>query len=369
MINLEKYPELRVMSLQEVIEMTESEDFDPDEQGFMFGVEFQKEDWTLDQYLDRLSLFKFDDLVQRGKDVWSHRKRSEGIASILMKIELGPIKAQKLSINKKLYRNVLDGGNRLTSQREYIRNEWALCDDTYIFGEIGDEKILIDISGAYFKDLPRMFQNRIKGYAFQVHLYKLDDEMKNEMYYRWNNYEAHTSSELKRAHMPAIMQKTVNDALKMNFTKVGFKDFAVSRSQHMEPLLQGFALIETDNKTNLKEDTVTEMLHKNKFSPETVLKVSRIATFLEEVFMSIEEQKLAKKIFQKKHKATLLYVASHAPEDMPVDAFAAWAVKFFIEEIAETGFVDFRGDARESNVQKRNEIALNHFKEHVQVYA
>ncbi|MEI4920413.1 hypothetical protein Q8G81_33170, partial [Klebsiella pneumoniae] len=91
------------------------EDFDPDEQGFMFGVEFQKEDWTLDQYLDRLSLFKFDDLVQRGKDVWSHRKRSEGIASILMKIELGPIKAQKLSINKKLYRNVLDGGNRLTS--------------------------------------------------------------------------------------------------------------------------------------------------------------------------------------------------------------------------------------------------------------
>ncbi|RRJ54971.1 hypothetical protein EHV15_35980 [Paenibacillus oralis] len=365
MINLEKYPELTVLSLQEVVEMTQSEDFDPDEQGFMFGIKFQSEDWTLDEFLERQNLFKFDDPVQRGTDAWSSRKRSEGIASILMRIELGPIKVQKISHNKKLYRNVIDGGNRLASQRAYIKNEWALDPETYIFGELNGEKILIDVSGAYFNDLPKMFQRRITGYSFQVHLYSMDDEMKNEMFYRWNNYEPHTSSELKRAHMSAIMQETVNNALKMNFTKIGFKDWRVNRSQHMEPLLQGFALIETNNQTSLKEDVINDMLIKNKFSPKTLLLVSKITPFLEEVCLTFEETKLAKKIFHKKHKPTLLYVASQAPKDLPVEVFAAWANKFFIEDIAESGYNNFGGDTRESNVQKRNEIALNHFKEYI----
>ncbi|MGV2887507.1 hypothetical protein [Paenibacillus taichungensis] len=369
MINREKYPELRIYSLQEIITITESDDFDPDSTGWLFGIDFAKEDWTLSKFLERPSIFKFDDPVQRGTEAWSDRKRSEGIASILMNIELGPIKAQRKSINKVLYRNVIDGGNRLTSQRDFIKNVWTLGPDTFIFGQLNEEKILIDISGAYFKDLPRMFQNRINGYAFQVHLYDMDDEMKNEMFYRWNNYEAHTSSELKRSHMSAIMQKTVNDALKMNFTKIGFKDAQVNRSLHMEPLLQGFALIETSNQTSLKEDIITEMLHKNKFSPETVLLVSKITPFLEEVYSTFEGTKLAKKIFHKKHKATLLYVASNAPEDMPVEIFAAWANKFFIEDITESGFSGFGGDTRESNIQKRNEIALNHFKEYVLVQA
>lgn len=369
MINREKYPELRVMTLQEIVEMTEKDDFDPDTQGFLFGIDFAKEDWTLSKFLERPSIFKFDDPVQRGTEAWSDRKRSEGIASILMNIELGPIKAQRKSINKVLYRNVIDGGNRLTSQRDYIKNLWALSPETFIFGQLEGEKILIDISGAYFKDLPKMFQNRINGYAFQVHLYDMDDEMKNEMFYRWNNYEAHTSSELKRSHMSAIMQKTVNDALKMNFTKIGFKDWQVKRSMHMEPLLQGFALIETNNKTSLKEDIITEMLHKNKFSPETVLLVSKITPFLEEVYATFEGTKLAKKIFHKKHKPTLLYVASHALEEQSVESFAAWANKFFIEDIESSGYTDFGGDTRESNVQKRNEIALNHYKEYVQAQA
>lgn len=366
MINRERYPELRVLTLQEIIEITEKDDFDPDTSGWLFGIDFSKEDWTLSKFLERPSIFKFDDPVQRGTEAWSDRKRSEGIASILMNIELGPIKAQKKSINKVLYRNVIDGGNRLTSQREFIKNLWALSPDTFIFGQLEEERILIDISGAYFKDLPKMFQNRINGYAFQVHLYDMDDEMKNEMFYRWNNYEAHTSSELKRSLMSAIMQKTVNDALKMKFMQAGFKDADLKRSLHMEPLLQGFALIETNNQTRLKEDTINEMLQKNMFSPETVLLVSKIANLLEEVYLAFEDTKLSKKIFHKKHKATLLYVASHAIDKQTADSFALWASQFFIKDIEQSGYKEFGGDANQTKVQNRNEIAMNHYNEYVQ---
>ncbi|MEF3304206.1 hypothetical protein [Paenibacillus sp. GYB003] len=367
MINLEKYPNLRVYKLQDIVEMTEKDGFDPDAEGFLFGVEFSYEEWTLSKFLERPSVFKFDDPVQRNTDAWSERKRSEGIASILMNIELGPIKAQRKSINKVLYRNVIDGGNRLTSQRDYVKNLWALNPETYIFGHLEGERILIDISGAYFKDLPKMFQNRITGYSFQVHLYDMDDEMKNEMYYRWNNYEAHTKSELKRSHMSAVMQKTVNDIMKMNFLKIGFKDWQINRSLHMEPLLQGFALIETNNQTSLKEDVITEMLEKNRISPETVLLISNIAPFLEKVYSTFEGQtRIAKKIFHKKHKATLLYVASKAPNDLPVETFAEWANKFFCDDLENSGYYEFGGDIREINVRERNRIALEHFLGHIQ---
>lgn len=373
MINREKYKDLRVVHYSEIKEITDKEEFDPDTSGWFFGVEFSRESWTLEKVLERPTIFKFDDPVQRGTDAWSPRKCSEGIASILMNIELGPVKAQKKVHNKKLYRNVIDGGNRLTSQRTFIKNEWALEPDTYIFGEVNEERILIELSDAYFKDLPLIFQRRINGYMFEVHLYDMDDELKNEMYARWNNYEAHSASELLRGHMSAILQVAVNEILQMEFSKVGIGPAKIKKSEHMESILQGFALVETNNQTKLARETIYEMVYSNKLSPETILRVSKTAALLERVFEQIEDKKSAKQIFNKKHKATLIYVASlafeenaseaHDVNDQFVQAFAAWAGKFFIEDKEISGYYDFGGDGRESNVIKRNEIAVKHYQE------
>ncbi|MGU3473181.1 hypothetical protein ACLBWT_18790 [Paenibacillus sp. D51F] len=364
MITREKY-QLRVMTCQELVLETEKENFDLDEAGWLFGIDFSREDWTLAKFVERPSIFKFDDPVQRGTDAWDDRKRSEGIASILMNIELGPIKAQKKNLNKTLYRNVIDGGNRLNSQRDFIKNMYALKEGTYIFGQQQDERILIDLSDCYFKDLPKIFQNRILGYAFQVHLYDMDDELKNEMFYRWNNYEAHTTSELKRPHMSAILQSSINNMLKMDFAKIGFKEEHIKRSLHMEPLLGALALMETGNKTNLKEETINELLYQNKFSPETIARANDAAAFLEEVFRHMEmDHKLRKKVFHKKNKATLVYVASLAiPFQPDPESFAKWAKQFFIEDADHTGYKQSGGDTREGNVQRRNEIAWEHYQQ------
>ncbi|KQN96947.1 hypothetical protein [Paenibacillus sp. Leaf72] len=359
MINQEKYKHLKVISYLDVKKETETETFDYDESGWLFGIEFTKEDYTLAKYLERRSVFRFDDPVQRGTEAWSARKMSEGVASILMQMELGPIKAQKKVFNKKLIRNVVDGGNRLISQRDYIKNVYPLEPETYIFGFLNDEKILIDLSGAYFNDLPTIFQNRIHGYPFEVHIYDMDDELKNEMFYRWNNYEPHSSSELKRSHMSTIMQITINKLLSMSFSQIGFKPDPIKKSLHMEPILQGLALINTKNEINLKEDTINNMLLKNEFSGESILLLDKIGAYLEEVVLTYNNVKIEKAIFHKKHKATLIYVAAQAiANDMPVEQFAQWAKDFFIDKANETEYRNFGGDTRLANVQMRNKIAL-----------
>ncbi|KGP78119.1 MULTISPECIES: hypothetical protein [Paenibacillus] len=362
MINRERYPSLNVISLEEFIGQTTDEDMDYEVEGWQFGVEFSKEDWTLATFMERPSVFRFDDPAQRSAEAWTLRKKSEGIASILMNIELGPVKAQRKSISKKRIRNVIDGGNRLNMLKDFVKNLWATGDETYIFGYKDDEKLLIDISACYFKDLPKVFRNTIMSYPFQVHVYEMDDEMKNEMSYRWNNYEPHTNAELMKSQMSTVMQVTVNKMLSMEFAKVGYHEKTANRAKHMEPLLQGFALIETGNDTKLKANVIKEMLERNRFSAETVYVVDQVADYLEEVFHHFEDPKLIKQIFNRKHQATLMYVGANAISlKHDPSHFANWAKKFFVENIELNGYLDHSGDANAQKVQSRNEIALSDF--------
>ncbi|MFX3643455.1 MAG: hypothetical protein ACE3L7_33190 [Candidatus Pristimantibacillus sp.] len=368
MITPEKYPDRMIvdasviMADEEKVVSGEIEDID-----WLFGVDFSSESYTLEKYMERPSKFKHDDPSQRGEKAWSLRKKSEAISSICMSIDLGPIKAQKKSINKVLYRNVIEGNQRITSNRDYIKNLWSLEEETYIFGEHEGERVLIDISGLYFKDLPKMLQRRILGYQFDVYLYDIDDNLKDELYYRWNNYEAHNKSELKKPHMTKQIQLTVNKYLKMNFSKVGFKVSKTDRSEHMEPVLAVMALVQTNNNTKLNQDTIEEMLYKNKISDDTSLLVEGASDFLEQVYEAAQTQyqpKIVKKLFSIKLKVSLLYSAVFAVADgVSVDDFLQWAADWFIVGISETEYFTSGGDANLNKVITRINIVTDAYRD------
>ncbi|MCW3793749.1 hypothetical protein OM416_19330 [Paenibacillus sp. LS1] len=368
MITPEKYPDRLIVDAsviladEEKVVRDEKEDID-----WLFGVEFQRESYTLEKYMERPSKFKHDDPSQRGEKAWSLRKKSEAISSICMSIDLGPIKAQKKSLNKVLYRNVIEGNQRITSNRDYIKNLWALEEETYIFGEHEGERVLIDISGLYFKDLPKMLQRRILGYQFDVYLYDIDDNLKDELYYRWNNYEAHNKSELKKAHMTTQIQLSVNKYLKMNFSKVGFNESKTDRSEHMEPILAVMALVQTNNNTKLNQDTIEEMLYRNKISDDTSLLVEGASDFLEQVYEAAQSQyqpKIVKKLFSNKLKVSLLYSAVHAVADgVRVDDFLQWAADWFIVGISETEYFTSGGDANLNKVITRINIVTDAYRD------
>lgn len=368
MIIPEKYPDRLIvdasviMADEERVISGEKEDID-----WLFGVDFSTESYTLEKYMERPSKFKHDDPSQRGEKAWSLRKKSEAISSICMSIDLGPIKAQKKSINKVLYRNVIEGNQRITSNRDYIKNLWALEDETYIFGEHEGERVLIDISGLYFKDLPKMLQRRILGYQFNVYLYDIDDNLKDELYYRWNNYEAHNQSEMKKPHMTKQIQLTVNNYMKLNFSKVGFKEGKSDRSEHMEPILAVMALVQTNNNSKLNQATINEMLIRNKISDETSLIVEGAAEFLEQVYeeaLNQYEPKIVKNLFSKKLKVSLVYSAVLAVADgITVDKFLEWAANWFIVGISETEYFSSGGDANLNKVSNRISIVTEAYRD------
>lgn len=366
MITPEKYPDLQIIDsdviLADEMEVLNGEKEDID---WLFGVDFQRESYTLEKYMERPSKFKHDDPSQRGEKAWSLRKKSEAISSICMSIDLGPIKAQKVTLNKVLYRNVIEGNQRITSNRDYIRNLWKLEEETYIFGENEGEKVLIDISGLYFKDLPKMLQRRILGYQFDVYLYDIDDYLKDELYYRWNNYEAHNKSELKKPHMTKQIQFTVNKYMKMNFSKIGFKENKTDRSEHMEPILAVMALVQTNNNTKLNQVAINEMVLKNRISDETAILVENASDYLEQVYdeaLSQYDQRIVKKLFSIKLKVSLLYAAVHAVEDeVSVDDFLQWAADWFVVGISDTEYFQSGGDSNLKKVMNRTNIVIEAF--------
>lgn len=368
MITPEKYPDRNIIDVsvimadEEKVVSGEKEEID-----WLFGVDFSTESYTLEKYMERPTKFKHDDPTQRGEKAWSNRKKSEAIASICMSIDLGPIKAQKITLNKVLYRNVIEGNQRITSNRDYIRNLWALEDETYIFGEHEGEGVLIDLSGLYFKELPKMLQRRILGYQFDVYLYDIDDDLKDELYYRWNNYEAHNKSELKKAHMTKQIQLSVNKYLKMNFSKVGFHVSKTERSEHMEPILAVMAIVQTNNNTKLNQPTITEMLYRNKITDDTALLVDEATDFLEQVYDAAQSQydtKIVKKLFSTKLKVSLIYSAVLAVADgTSVDDFLQWAADWFIVRISETEYFKSGGDANLNKVITRVNIVKDAYSE------
>lgn len=129
---------------QEQEEERISHPFKPEE------IRIRTANFTIDQIVSRLN---HDEIIltpsfQRRPDIWKPVDRSRLIESLLLRI---PIPVFYVAADENEVWSVVDGLQRTSTIRDYIKNEFPLENLEY----------LTDLSGNYYKDLSRPMQRRI----------------------------------------------------------------------------------------------------------------------------------------------------------------------------------------------------------------
>lgn len=327
-----------------------------------YNIDVSHEEMSVNQFMERLHVFKFNDPIQRNS-VWSIDKKSLLIVSILEEVSIGEIKTQIIRYNKKKYRNVLDGKQRLTTIRDFVRNRYALKNAfVRCFDEEGIE-VKLDISGMTFEELPQAFKDRILALVLDIKNYdELDDKLKAELFQRWNNGEALKPSQLRKAKMSYDLLFSIAELKQLEVCQAGFSASAVNNDANSDMLLKALAVLKTDNHTALDSKTIDKYLEDESFNIENINELKEIALFLDEAYKQLDE-KVAKKSFGASKTVTLFYVGRKAIEEkITSELFAQWIEQFFVTEYKKTGYAGTSsGTTKIDAVKKRNQIGLDHF--------
>ncbi|WP_145949543.1 DUF262 domain-containing protein [Paenibacillus sp. Y412MC10] len=359
---------------------------------FDFGLEATARTWTVAEYMERPSVFIMDDPIQRNNTVWSLEKATEMITSLLERVSIGSIKTQVVQNVKQKRRNyiVLDGAQRMTRIRDYVRGNYPLQKLRYaIEDENGEAKkdengqtmyvegvfiecvndngdmVYLDIAGLQFKELPSTLQNRIMSYNFTVEEYHFeDDEIKKVLFYRWNNGESLTPTEKLKSKLSDQLLVAAVALKKFDVFKAGLTEKKIHRDENLMAILQAMAVICTDNNTGLSMKVI-EAIHYD-FDTTVIEKAKIAGEYLNKVYASIENDKTRKAIFNKTKTIALMYVVSKANEEgiLPEDhlAFADWAKQYYVNEAAVTSATS--GTTSSDRVKARNSAPLTHLRKY-----
>ncbi|WP_240416505.1 DUF262 domain-containing protein [Paenibacillus periandrae] len=358
-----------------------------------FGLEAGGRSWTIAEYMERPTIFITDDPIQRNNTSWSMEQAAELIVSIIERVSIGSIKTQVVQNKAQKRRNyiVLDGAQRATRIRGYIRNLYPLAKLRYAMkGEDGEAKkdeegntiyveglfiealneagkpVYLDISGLYFKDLNPMIQKRIMGFSFMVEEYYFDDpEIKKVLFYRWNNGESLTPTEKLKSKLSDPLLFASVALKKFDVFKAGLTPKKVDRDENLMAILQAMAVISTDNNTGLAMKVI-EANHYN-FDTNVIEKTKVAGTYLNQVYTNFKNIKMRDKIFNKTKTISLMYVVSKTLEEgiLPEDhhVFAEWATQFYVHE---AGFASATsGTTTLDRVKSRNSAPLAHLRQYL----
>jgi hypothetical protein len=331
-----------------------------------FGYDVSKEELTVDRFMDRLKVFKFNDPLQRNV-VWNLKKKSLLILSILQGIDIGEFKVQIIRRSEMRIRNVLDGKQRLTTIRDYIKGKFRLEPVGYVLGydEYGN-MVNIDVSGLLFEELPPTFQSRIKGLLLIIHAYEVGDSIKAELFYRWNNGEALTPAEKRIALMDPKLRETIALLKELEIFNFGFPKQSLNRGANSDAIQQGMILLQSDGKAAIGSKAIDDVIADGGFDQAIQEQMISVSQFLNEAFRLVPESE-QKQAFNKTKTVSLIYAASKAIEaNITVDAFAEWIVKFFVDDYAASGFSEYAssGTASADSVKRRISILMSHFTSH-----
>jgi Protein of unknown function DUF262 len=336
-----------------------------------FGLEATKEEMSVSQFMDRLKVFRFNDPIQRNS-VWSLDKKSLLILSILQNVPIGHFMVQIIRDNKQKYRNILDGKQRLTTIRDFIKGKFALTQVEYLDGvDESGEEILIDVSGLTFEQLPKSFQDRITALVLEFRCFEMDDKLKSTLFYRWNNGEALKAAEKRKAKMSVELLKAIDEIKQSPVFQIGFSESALNRDTNGEAVLQSMTVLVTDGDTGLNDKSLTAMLDDNAYTTEIIEEMKQVTKFLEQVSQTLEE-KQRKEIFKKnKITAMVLAVREAIKHNITPEMFSEWAQLIFDKECEERGFKQYSSGstAKKEIVKKRIEIMMKDFTTHFNLQA
>jgi Protein of unknown function DUF262 len=326
-----------------------------------FTIDVSRDEMSVAQFMNRLEVFKFNDPIQRNC-VWPIEKKSLLIVSILEEVSIGEIKTQVIRHNKKKFRNVLDGKQRLTTIRDYVRNRYALKDAFVRCYDEEGEQVLINISGMYFDDLPQQYQDRIMALILDIKSYDdLDEQMKAELFQRWNNGEALKPSQLRKSKMSYDLLFAISELKQLEVFTAGFSSSAVNNDTHSDMLLKALSVLKTDNNTALDSKSINSFLDNEAFTNADIEELKEIGNYLNEVYALLDE-KAVKKAFGASKTVTLLYVGKKAiEENRSHEDFASWVQTFFVQDYNKSGYSISSGTAKLDSVKRRNNIGLEHY--------
>ncbi|MEI3891817.1 MULTISPECIES: DUF262 domain-containing protein [unclassified Bacillus (in: firmicutes)] len=322
-----------------------------------------KDEMSVAQFMERQPVFLFNDPIQRDS-VWTVEKKSLLIVSILEEVSIGEIKTQTIRKSKKKFRNVLDGKQRLTTIRDYIRNRYALKDSFVQCFDVENEgeEVLMDVSGMYFRDLPEQYQNRIMALILDIKSYEdLDDSKKSDLFKRWNNGQALKPSQIRKAMMSYELLHAIAEMKELEFTQAGFSASGLKNDNHSDMLLKALCVLKTQNNTALDSKTIDGFLNQDAFKTEDIQELKELTNYLNESFKFMDE-KHAKKSFGASKSITLIFVAKQAMKDnCSHEDFAKWIHAVFVKDYNHIGYATTSGTTKLESVKRKNSIGLEHY--------
>jgi hypothetical protein len=326
------------------------------------GFNVTKEVISLGQAVNYLKNggFKCNDPLQR-QHVWNLEKKSLLVVSGIEGINIGEIKAEIIRENNKKRRNILDGKQRFLTLTHYKMDKWATAKGTYVRGynEQG-ELILIDISGLKFSELPEEMQEKLNSVQFTIECYEnLTPEIKNELFFRWNNGEPLKPTEKRKTKMTEELREVIDKLRTKKPFQVGLTASVLNRDGDSETVQQALAILATNGDTAIGSKALDEMVENNVFTPEVIDELTIITEYLEKVVDEFEEAEY-KEVF-KKTKVTAMVIPARVAikRGISPQLFSDWVSEFFRTD-------DFKQYAKGSTsskdiIKKRINVTLNNF--------
>jgi hypothetical protein len=325
---------------------------------------------TVSQFMGMLRMFKFNDPIQRNADAWDIEGKSMLMISLIEGISIGSVKIQVIRKSDMKYRNVLDGKQRLTTIRDFVKGKFAINCSRYVNSRDEEGNLVwIDVNGLFFDDLPEAYQSKIMGTSIEIEEYDVDDTMKYELFKRWNNGVALTPAQIRKAKMSYELISFLSSVKDLPQIRAGFTPKGINKENHSDMVLKGMAVILSDNNTALDNKTLDKMCEENSFIPALLEQTNSVIEYLGDVYQILDEKSLSK-AFGTSKSVSLLYLAKFAMRDgRTAQEFADWINQFFVKDYVKSGYGSQSGTAKIESVRRRNTIVLNHYTKYFKVAA
>jgi hypothetical protein len=203
--------------------------------------------WTVKKIMQKVEKEQvlFNHPMQRKSGQWDTNKQSLLIHSLLADYPVPPLYSVQDEGDTSKY-SILDGKQRLTIIRNYMKDEFALTD----VPEFQIDGVDYEISGLKFSELSEELRQEIEDFNLLMYIFTdCTDEDVEEIFYRMNNGVSLTEDQKTRAKLGSELLKFVDETLDTTFfkDKASFSKLQLKKAEDQTCILQTLMLL-TDYK-------------------------------------------------------------------------------------------------------------------------
>lgn len=298
----------------------------------------------------------FNIAIQR-KEVWDLKHKSNLIASALIGVPIESLLFEEEVDNDGYL--VLDGKQRSSSFIQYIRGEFAVSEDCKI-KEINGESII----GKHFNELSQKLQDDLKETELTISVIRpLSEDERETIFFMRNQAVSLTKAELTRVLLGSKSMGIIQNLCEHEF----LNKTNISRKRYLdqEVMLQCY-ILETGKDygfTGKEMPKVAEEIKEEGISEELN---NRIISVLDYLNTAIKDKNSS---LRRIHIPMVYYVAKQAiHDDIAPEIFNEWVNKFFKDikgDVNEYTEACNNSSATKTNVQRRLNFIINHYKKNI----